>query len=145
MSVLQIGDRSCEFPAARLVLLQLDPTAELALFSGDAPDGTAAGRYHLLLHPDIDSLAQLDHAEYVITMPTMEQEETSEGIFLDEGRSQLEPHDVLVQFAVVDGLVKVDIRGSFAMFSDRGLPSLVAVQGTLTAALTSSEPLRDLQ
>jgi hypothetical protein len=141
-STLLIADREYTFPAARLVLQQVDPTVDLLLFSGEARAALAANytgnRYHLLFKLDIEDIAKLGSADYVLKASTMDRMDSPDGIFLEGDKKQLQAHDIHVQFSQAGRDVRIEIQGLFLMFGGRdehAPPVLVPVQGVLTAEL----------
>jgi hypothetical protein len=139
-----------EFPAARLVAVQEEPTIELLLVSDDPAKALAPGykghRYYLTLRlPDISDLSQLRNADIMEKAQSMERADSPEGIFLNGDQFVLQPYEWTVGFSGngPDALT-LSVQGKFLLFSNTGRiapgegPRLVMVHGTLYTELENS-------
>jgi hypothetical protein len=141
VSVLQVGDRIVEFPRARLVIQQVEPTVSLLLFSDDPPEAIGpsymGNRYYFQIDLDITDAAHLASADWVYRAGSMERIDSPNGIFLEGNDKHLQLYLVNMQFNRRGDEVAIVIDGQFTQYSGRedGPPVGVQVRGMLVADL----------
>jgi len=140
-SVLMIDGRELEFPAARMVLQQAQPTVDVLLFSDDPPNALSAtysgNRYYFDLKLEISDLDQLAASDMHWKAASIERVDAPDGIFLDGDRRLLQPYDLEVMFNKVGEMYSIEVAGEFLMFGrdENGPPKTVMVRGKLVAEL----------
>jgi len=141
-SVLMIDGKELEFPAARMVLQQAQPTVDVLLFSDDPPIALTAtysgNRYYFDLKLDIDDLEKLAASDMHWKAASIERVDAPDGIFLDGDRRLLQPYDLEVMFNKVGEMYSIDVAGQFLLFAakdEQGPPKTVMVRGKLVAEL----------
>ena len=140
-SVMQVGEEFKEFPKARLVLRQTEPTIGLILFSDDPKEAILPGyrgnRYYLEIDLNISDLAHLASADWMYRAASMERVETLNGIFLDGDHKHLQPYEVNIAFSARGSEVVMMLAGQFTQYHQRDAapPTAVMVRGVVVAEL----------
>ncbi len=141
-SVMLVNGQTFEFPRARLRSASRAQT--LMLFTDD-PKQAISDNYHLNsyyfdLKIDGGAIDQLKAgtAIHFKASSMTERVDTMHGIFLDGGRSHLQPFDVYVALQETGDVVTARVWGQFLLFNTRDTtapPQMVMVNGILSAPL----------
>lgn len=140
-SMMVIDDRIYSFPPARLRVRQKhagDPVTAV-LFSDDPKtaidDNYAGNSYYLEMALDVAGPDELGQAIWTYKSPTSARMNSTNGIFLDGTRVQIQPLEVRVEFEPRREGMGVLLRGHFLMFdgNDPNIGRMVQVSANLTA------------
>jgi hypothetical protein len=130
-----------QFPPARLRLIVEGDHVTAVLYSADpatAINDDYAGNSFYLSMPltDVKDLASMDGAEWRFKSINSERADTTDGIFLEGLKHQLQPMDVIVRFEGTGSSMRVRLAGEFLDFQNATplMPGvLTPVAGDLTA------------
>jgi hypothetical protein len=142
-STVTIGDKSYQFPPARIVVEPADAGVLAQVFSdGASPEGERDG-FFIEAPLDVPEAAQIDGASWQFESQSDQRaEDALTTITVNGGGNQLQPRDVTVTFrGVSPGVVEVRVNGSFNVFKGRdGTTSVgvVPVEATLLATRRGS-------
>ncbi len=139
--MLAIDQEIYSFPPARLRVRQKrggDPVVAV-LFSDDPKsaidDNYAGNSYYLEMALDVGSPDELGQAVWTYKSPSSARMNSTNGIFLNGTRIQLQPLEVRVEFEPRGREMGVLLRGHFLLFdaNDPNIGRMVQVSGNLTA------------
>ncbi len=141
-SFLMINDRRVEFPRARLRVRQTQPRLMVMLFSDDPntaiDDNYQGNSYYFELALNCNDPHQLATLMWNYHASSSDHVDSVNGLFLEGGKTHLQPVDAHVQFVPMGGRWVVTLSGDFLQFNPKdstvaALPKFV--NGAVTVEL----------
>lgn len=142
-SLMMIDQRIVSFPPAKLRVQQKrdgDPVVAV-LFSDDPKnaidDNYTGNSYYLEMTLDVANPTEVGQAIWMYKSPTSARTNSTNGIFLDGTRIQLQPLEVRVEFEPRGKQIGVMLQGHFLQFdgNDPNIGRMVRVSADLTAKM----------
>jgi hypothetical protein len=141
-----VDQQRVEFPPAKVALRARGGQVLALLYSDDPPnaidDDYTGNSFYLEMILDIQDVSQLGTARWMYKAPNSERAETTNGIYLDGRKRQLQPSDILVEFEGTQSPVKVWLRGQFLLFDSTHDPTMPGQIVPVSAELEAELVLR---
>jgi hypothetical protein len=141
-AVLNIGGKPTQFPSAKLVLTKKPGGINAMLCSDDPPNAIesnyAGNSFMLDMKLDIEDPQEIESAVWMFKAPDREPQDSTNGIFLNGARRQMQPADVKITFEKHGDQVVASLSGQFLLLDSHDVtaPSQpVDVSGQLNAVV----------
>jgi len=141
-AVLNIDGKPTQFPSAKLVLIKKTGSINAILCSDDPPtaiESTYVGNSFMLdMKLDIENPQDLPSAVWQFKATNREPHNSTNGIFLNGARRQMQPADVKVTFEKQGDQVVASLSGQFLQLDSHDAaaePKTVDVNGRLNAVV----------
>ncbi len=140
-SLLTIDGAAVEFPRTRLRVKQTQPKLVVMLFSDDpktAIDENYQGNsYYFEMALTCNDPAQLGTLMWNYQAASSEHVDSMNGVFLNGGKTHLQPVDAHVQFVQMGDKWMVSLSGQFLQFNSKDNSAVSAVKKVVSGALTA--------
>ncbi len=133
-----LPETTAVFPAAKLVLKEIDGKTQASLFSIDPPealrDGYTGNTFFLEMTFDAP-LAEVSGQEFVYLNSQNDRPDDDTGIFLSGRSIMLQPLEAAVRIEEIDGVWRASIAGTFQQF-EQTVPHAPTAVVRLRATMT---------
>jgi hypothetical protein len=134
VSILNIDGKAVQFAPSKMIATKQGGGLNVVLSSDDTANSNTSFVFEMRL--DVETVEDISSIAWTFKAPNDEPRDSTDGIFLENGRRQLQPSDVKVTFQKQGETIVANIAGEFISFDtqDQTLPvQIVDVDGQLQA------------